>query len=154
MAYQPEWLHINPRTDMGPEGWMPCDMDFTMYYSIYHIHVLSSLKCRRKWRQILKYLTVDLIVVTYFSLWRHNAFFARRSDMGNLWHHQYHAMQILHNHYQVYDKTSCCYIVLQSTMGEACPTVPTLPPRKSTELCVPPTVLDEDSEGWEESSST
>jgi cation transport ATPase len=40
---------------------MPCDMDFSMYYSIYYqakIAVINEDK-------ILKYFTIDLFVVTY-----------------------------------------------------------------------------------------
>ena len=65
--------------------------------------------------KILKYLTTDLFVVTYFFIVTSLiCIFARVLILicifctacwyGWLWRRQYHAVQILHNHYQVYDK--------------------------------------------------
>jgi hypothetical protein len=47
---------------------MSCDMDFSMYYnSIYHIYYQATIAVINE-DQILKYLTTNLFVVTYFFI--------------------------------------------------------------------------------------
>jgi hypothetical protein len=72
-TYQPEWPHISaqglkaPRADMGPRGliyhaiWiLACIILFIIYYQA-KIAIVNEGK-------ILKYLTIDFFVVTYFFI--------------------------------------------------------------------------------------
>jgi hypothetical protein len=120
MAYQPEWPHISPRAE-GPEGWygawgLICHAIWILaciiLFIIYHQAKITEVNEEKN----LNYLIIDLIVVTYFFIVTSLiCSFCMRADIDMhflhgiliwviMWRRQYHAVQILHNYYQVCDK--------------------------------------------------